>query len=148
MSVNKPGYVFDLPHGMAVRTQGGVTQIRKPNGVKLTYHNMRFWKGDLIFDGVNSTTKNWGVEKAYGGRLVENLVQSVARDVMAEIMLATDRVPVMSVHDELVWEVECGDPEMIGLVTAPLGSLARMAPKWAPGLPMTAELNVGVRYAK
>ena len=142
-AVTHPGYVFHLPHGMAVRTENKrgeirnrVTQIRKPNGVKLTYWGMRVEDGGLVFDGVNGVTKKWGTERTYGGRLVENLVQSVARDVMAEGMLACDRVPVMSVHDEVVWETEEGFiPKM-------------PVPSWASGLPVASKLSVGARYAK
>ena len=71
--------------------RAGCWKLRKPNGVKLAYHGMRVEDGGLVFDGVNSKTKKWGVERTYGGRLVENLVQSVARDVMAEGILAHAR---------------------------------------------------------
>jgi DNA polymerase len=135
-SVNHRGYVFHLPHGMAVRSDRKVCQIRKPNGVKLTYHGMRMGKDGLEFDGVNSVSKKWQTERTYGGRLVENLVQSVARDVMAENMLGNSGVPVASIHDEIVWEVEDGwVPHMV-------------APAWAEGLPVAHEVHSGRRYAK
>ena len=92
--------------------------------------------------GSTGATKNWGIEKAYGGRLVENLVQSVARDVMAEEMLAraaAGAVPVMTVHDEIVWEIPADQaPSRVTIAQ----------PKWAAGLPLAADLHVGVRYAK
>jgi DNA polymerase len=114
-----------------------VTQIRKPNGVKLTYHGMRIEAEGMVFDGVNGVTKKWGTERTYGGRLVENLVQSVARDVMATMMLSCAEVPVMTVHDEIVWEVPEGTRVM-----------ANSRPSWAPGLPVGSKLSVGRRYAK
>jgi DNA polymerase bacteriophage-type len=143
-SLAHKGYVIHMPHEMAVRTLKGVTQIKKPNGVKLTYHNMRTGEDGLVFDGVNSISKNWQTERTYGGRLVENITQSVARDVMAEAMLrywmpgmvSNKFVPVMSVHDEIVWEVEEGFAPKIG------------TPSWAEGLPVAFEVHFGRRYAK
>ncbi len=147
LSVAVPGNIVHMSHGMAVLTDPakGVTQIRKPNTVKLTYHGMRVEGGELVFDGVNSKTKNWGMEKAYGGRLVENIVQSVSRDVMAEGMLRgereLDQVPVMSVHDEVVWEAVMMDGGLFQQVM-------NAVPAWARGLPVASELAVGVRYSK
>jgi len=138
-SVRRHGAVIELDHGMAVRTLGGTTQVKKPNGVLLTYHNMRLAaESGLVFDGVNGVTKKWGTERTYGGRLVENLVQSIARDVMAEAMLKGP-VPVMTVHDEIVWEVEEGLPTQ---------QWTPGTPAWAVGLPVAAKLSTGRRYAK
>jgi|SoiMethySBSTD1v2_1073268.scaffolds.fasta_scaffold00799_46 DNA polymerase I - 3''-5'' exonuclease and polymerase domains len=151
-SVSRPGMIIPLPHGMAVLTRDvlgrRVTQIRKPNTVKLTYHNMRFEDGGLVFDGVNSYTKQWQTERTYGGRLVENIVQSIARDIMAEAMLRVQErfrlVPVMTVHDEIVWELtDDGKPG-----ASPLKLCAEEVPVWARGLPVASELKVGSRYGK
>jgi DNA polymerase len=139
-SVRYPGTVIGLTNGMAVRTGNGVTQIRKPNGVKLTYHNMRVENGGLVFDGVNSLTKKWGTERTYGGRLCENLTQSIARDVMAEQMLREPDGLVMTVHDEIVWET-----------TQASGDHRRYLPKapaWASDLPVDGKIVIGKRYAK
>ena len=140
-SVGAPGAVIDMSHGMAIRTQDGVTQIRKPSGVKLTYHNMRISPdGGLIFSGVNGKTKKWEeAQRTYGGRLVENITQSVARDVMAEGMLSHPDGLVMSVHDEIVWEL----PEhRQGMAWVHTGAA------WTATLPITSEEHRGNRYAK
>jgi DNA polymerase len=141
-SVRYPGTVIPIDIGrIMVRTRDGVTQIRKPNGVKLTYHNMRFekWGSGLVFDGVNSLTKKWGTERTYGGKLVENIVQSVARDVMAEAMLAAP-LPCLSVHDEILWEMPDGTDA--GLLQA----IVERAPAWASGLPIASEVKISRRY--
>jgi len=143
-SVQRHGAVIGLSHGMAVRTLGRTTQVKKPNGVPLTYHNMRLAaESGLVFDGVNGVTKKWGTERTYGGRLVENIVQSVARDVMAEAMLDRTAVPVMTVHDEIVWELP--ETEFSGWDRA---AFTPEAPAWAAGLPVAAKLSTGRRYAK
>ncbi len=123
---------------MAVRTQAGVTQIRKPNGVKLTYHNMRFEDGGLVFDGVDPISKRWGTIRTYGGKLVENIVQSVARDIMAEGMIASAVVPVMTIHDDVVWE----NWGMGGVFQDAMETV----PAWAKGLPLSSSLLMDRRY--
>jgi DNA polymerase len=144
-SVKRPDTVVHVGTNIMVRTQDGVTQIRKPNGVKLTYHRMRFekWGSGLVFDGVNSLTKKWGTERTYGGKLVENIVQSVARDVMAEAMLAAPNGMVMTVHDDMVWEVSqesatAGAEAMRQIIESP--------PAWASGLPIASEIKISRRY--
>jgi DNA polymerase bacteriophage-type len=139
-SVRYPGRVIGLTNNMAVRTENGVTQIRKPNGVKLTYHNMRIENGGLVFDGVNSLTKKWGTERTYGGRLVENLTQSIARDVMAEQMLRVPDGIVMCVHDEIVWETAQASGDHRRYLPK--------APAWASDLPVDGKVVIGRRYAK
>jgi DNA polymerase len=140
-----PPYSQAGGHGVAARVKGRVLELRKPNGVKLSYHNMRYESGGLVFDGVNGITKKWGTERTYGGRLVENLVQSVARDVMAEGILTADRLPVMTVHDEIVWEV----PEERSAWTADgLRNTVETVPVWAPGLPLASDVKILRRYGK
>jgi len=145
-AVSKPGTEVWATHGVAVRMQGGVLQLRKPNGVKLSYHGMRFEEGGLVFDGVDGITKRWGKQRTYGGRLVENLVQSVARDVMAEGILAANRqLPVMTVHDEIVWEVLEATADS---TAATLQSIVETVPLWASGLPLASDVKILRRYGK
>jgi DNA polymerase len=133
---------------MAVRTQGGVTQIRKPNSTKLTYHSMRLHDGSLVFSGVWKGKKWLDSLSTYGGHLTENIVQSVARDIMAEAMLRAEvmlsEVPVLTVHDQIDWEVQGADENM----PMSLHQCANVVPSWAKGLPIASELHVGVRYPK
>jgi DNA polymerase len=140
-SVRAPGKVITLGRIM-VRTENGVTQIRKPNSVKLTYHKMRMQSGGLVFDGLNSLSKKWGIERTYGGKLVENIVQSVARDVMAEALVASARLPVMTVHDDIVWEVPTGAV----MEAEGLRQVVEAPPAWASGLPIASEIKISRRY--
>jgi DNA polymerase len=41
----------------------------------------------LYYEGLDQTTKQWGIQQTYGGKLVENIVQAIARDVLADAML-------------------------------------------------------------
>ena len=72
---------------------------------EFTAMNIEFW-------GVNSTTRKWCLQSTYGGKLVENITQAVARDVMAESMLSLDESGyeiVLTVHDEIISEVDIND---------------------------------------
>jgi DNA polymerase len=105
-----------------------------------------FYKRGVDFLGLNSVTKQWGKQRLYGGLIVENIVQAVARDLMAEGMLrseAADYLPILSVHDEVVAEVEPG----YGSVEEYEKLLAAL-PAWAAGCPVTAEGWRGQRYRK
>lgn len=65
----------------------------------------------ITFLGENSVTRKWGIEKTYGGKLTENAVQAIARDIMAYAMMRLERAGypiVMSVHDEIIAEMLIG----------------------------------------
>lgn len=86
-------------------------------------------------------------EETYGGKLVENITQAVARDLLRDAMLRADEHPVydllLSVHDELICEAddEAGDLHEFEQL---MGEL----PDWAEGCPVAAEGWVGKRYRK
>ena len=94
--------------------------------------------------GVDSTTHQWRRQVSYGGLLVENIVQAISRDIMAEAMIRCEQqgYPViLSVHDELISEAETGTiDEYVSILT--------QIPTWAPGCPIAAEGWAGVRYRK
>lgn len=98
----------------------------------------------LTYMGVDSKTHQWRRQTSYGGLLVENIVQAISRDIMAEAMLRCEAggYPViLSVHDEIISEAQDGTlDEYIALMTE--------IPKWAGGCPIAAEGWVGVRYRK
>lgn len=92
--------------------------------------------------------KKWGLQYTYGGKLVENIVQAIARDILSNgIRLAHAdgfRIP-MHVHDEIITEVPIDDHEhnldrLKKLMTTPVA--------WAPGLPLGAAGWEGFWYRK
>ncbi len=96
--------------------------------------------------GINSRTKKWEEQYPYGGLLVENIVQGIARDVMTEAMIRVENAGfpvVLTVHDEVVCEVPKGDKSL-----EEFNQLMTIVPKWAKGCPIAAEAWVGDRYKK
>jgi DNA polymerase len=86
---------------------------------------------------MNQTTKTWETVETYGGKLVENIVQAIARDCLAESMLSLDAAGyriVMHVHDEVVIETDGSKgslKDVIAIMSRPIS--------WAKGLPLKAD---------
>jgi DNA polymerase len=95
---------------------------------------------------VHSKSHQWWEQDMYGGIWTENVVQAIARDIMAEAKLrarAAGYPTILTVHDELVAEVPAG----FGDVKEFEGILTQL-PAWAMGLPIAAEGWRGHRYRK
>ena len=86
--------------------------------------------------------------KFHGAKLVENLVQATARDVLADMVLRIEAagVPVvMHVHDEIIAEVPADEAE------AALATITRemsTPPAWMPELPVACEARIAEVYGK
>lgn len=83
----------------------------------------------------------------YGGKLTENIVQAIARDLLVNSMLiiAEAGVPIIfHVHDEVVTEVDEHDSKSFGIVHEAM----EIIPSWAQGLPLEAETQVSRRFTK
>lgn len=106
-----------------------------------------FETDQLVFSGENTYTRRWERCSTYSGKLVENLVQAICRDILAEGMLRVARAGydlVLTVHDEIVAEV---DPSFGS--TAEFERLMAQVPTWAPGFPVACSGGWrGVRYRK
>lgn len=104
-------------------------------------------KDTLTFMGVNPFNHQWQRQHTYGGSLVENIVQAVARDLMAEAMWRCEQsgiyVPVLSVHDELIAEALEGTGDVKAFE-----QLMAACPDWADGLPVECEGFSAFRYRK
>ena len=125
--------------------------IRLPSGRKLYYANpslgVNQWGAPSIEHmGMDQTTKKWKRIETYGGKLVENVVQAIARDCLAEAIERLESLGyavVFHVHDEVI--IECSadyaDLERVErIMSQPL--------PWAPDLPLGADGWVGSFYKK
>lgn len=102
----------------------------------------------LFYEHLNSVTKKWELTATYGGKLVENIVQSYARRILAYAMLRADAAGFdifMHVHDEpAVLVAEGADQAVVDYFC----NLICELPTWAEGLPLAASGWIGPRYKK
>lgn len=116
------------------------TPFKNPDGTPVLKPVITFW-------GVDPYTKKWSIQTTYGGKLVENITQATARDLMALAMVRADDEGtyevLLSVHDELICEVDKdkGDVKSFEKMMA-------QTPGWAKGCPVDAEGWRGERYRK
>jgi DNA polymerase len=101
----------------------------------------------LSYSGTNSYTRKWERIGTYGGKLTENIVQALCRDLMADAMVrANAEFPiVLTVHDEIVAEVPESRPAD---TLSKFEALMARPPAWADGFPIAAEGWRGKRYRK
>ena len=124
-----------------IECKSGILFITLPSGRKLSYVKPRmavnrFGRDGLTYEGI-SENKKWSRIETYGPKLVENIVQGTARDLLAEAMLRVEKKGypiVMHCHDEIIAEV----PEGIGSVDEMCEVMA-VQPEWAEGLPLRAD---------
>lgn len=122
-----------------------------PSGRKLYYNSPQIgenkWGGPSIsYMGMDQTTKKWKRIETYGGKLVENCVQAVARDCLAQAIenLEKEGLPVVfHIHDEVVTDCRADTATLDDVVNI----MSRPIP-WAPGLPLNADGWVGGFFKK
>ena len=128
----------------------GALVIALPSGRELIYPSPRV--GENRFGGESITfmglglNRKWGRIETYGGKLVENIVQATARDVLAHSMATLEAAgypTVMHVHDEVITEVPYGHGSVEELC-----ALMSQGPKWSKGLPLAAEGFESTYYKK
>lgn len=141
-ALDNPRNAYEPRTGLTFRCVDGALLVGLPSGRYLRYPEARTFeeqigrrtKLTIEYKGANQTTHKWEAQRTYGGKLTENIVQAIARDILGGVLLKADRqgIPVVfHVHDEIVVEVPEGHP--IESVTALFGT----PPSWAPGLPLT-----------
>ena len=104
--------------------------------------------GKLTYMGTDPFSRKWVRLHTYGGKLVENATQSVARDVLAFHMPHVESVGfevILTVHDELVCEAPDNDPYY---TAEELSSIIAHPVTWAKGLPLAAAGYESKRYRK
>lgn len=140
-----------LPRVVFTYTDGNLLIIL-PSDRRLSYFAAGLHPGErgskIVYKGVNQQTRGWGDQDTYGGKLVENIAQAIARDVLAEALQRVWKAYpsiVLHVHDEIVVEVMKAD-EISAL--AEIKELMSVSPKWAPDLKLPAAAFASDFYKK
>ncbi len=156
-AIENPGKIFSINHTKWF-IRGRFLYCQLPSGRRLAYcdpeiiHIKNKWgdkKPTIYHWGADAVTKKWTKQKTWGGTLTENVVQAIARDLMAAAMLRIEATGmweiILSVHDELLGERDAKD---FGSSNEEFCQLMAALPDWAEGMPVAVEGWSGKRYRK
>tara|TARA_Y100000289_G_C3875860_1_gene126038 strand:- start:389 stop:739 length:351 start_codon:yes stop_codon:yes gene_type:complete len=114
-----------------------------PNEMSLNYPELQYIGGEFLY----STSK--GKIRTYGPRLVENIIQALARIVITDQMLEIQAMPqcdvVMQVHDEII---AIGSEVNADVTMDRILQIMKTAPSWCQDLPLDAEGGYSQLYDK
>ena len=158
-AIRKPGVT--IPQGrLKWRVHGRFLHCRLPSGRLLSYMDPKLAYVDMPWStpekpakgwqiqywGIDTFTRQWKRTSTYGGKICENIVQALCRDLMAAAMFRAENAGysiILTVHDEIVAEVL----KMFGSVEE-FNRILSVNPQWADGFPIVAEGWRGLRYRK
>ncbi|ELU3699720.1 DNA polymerase [Salmonella enterica] len=132
---------------LKIRRDGAWLRIQLPSGRALCYPSPSIEKGNITYQGINSYSRKWQRLKTYGGKLVENVTQAAARDVLAGNMPLIEDAGysiVLTVHDEVI----CEAPDTDDFNDKALSALLSTNPEWAPDIPLNAGGFEAYHYRK
>ena len=148
----KTGGTVKIKQGSLVfKRKRGALFIELPSGRHLVYikpeiGENRFGGESILYQGMEQGSRKWGRLETYGGKLVENIVQAIARDCLAAAMLRLKEAGykiIMHIHDEVVMEV----PDGKGSLAEVTEIMSKNEP-WETGLIKTADGFEGQYYMK
>ncbi|RUT66819.1 hypothetical protein CKG00_10795 [Morganella morganii] len=145
-AIASPGTTFPC-HRLKVRRDKAWLRIVLPSGRAVCYPSPRVDNGQISYMGVNPYSRKWQRLKTYGGKLVENVTQAAARDVLAGNMPVIENhgyAIVLTVHDEVLTEA----PDSTDFSHEQLSALLATNPPWAPDLPLSAGGFEAYHYRK
>lgn len=155
IALNNPGKtVFFGNRLLSFKFTSGTLALKLPSDRSLFYPGAAYdARGGIYYHGLDSGptggNKKWGKLQLYGGKIVENIVQAVARDILVEAMLRIDKelklLLPLHVHDEAVCEVD----KNIALKTEKkVIKIMATAPPWLPGIPLKVKSFISDYYRK
>jgi len=117
--------------------------VRLPSGLLLRYDDLRFDQTDKGTEFHYKTRR--GRTRIYGGKVIENVCQAIARCIIGEQMLliAKKHHVVLTVHDSIVC---CVPDEDVAQAQIDVEKSMRWVPDWADGLPIDCEAGIGKSY--
>ena len=124
---------------LVISYEKGILFIELPSKRRLAYPKAkigmnRFGGESVVYEGIVVGNK-WDKIESYGGKFVENIVQAIARDILAEAMMRLEKKGfniVMHIHDEVVIESDSSSIEEVNEIMS-------VVPEWADGLILDAD---------
>jgi DNA polymerase I-like protein with 3'-5' exonuclease and polymerase domains len=135
----KQPYYLDARNALLVTPKG----IRLPNGLYIYYPGLTWDISESKSKYIYKSRR--GMISIWGGSVVENVIQALARIIVGEQMLEINKKyrPVLTVHDAVVCVVpETEVDEALSFITTTMSS----PPLWATGLPVACEAHHGASY--
>ena len=154
-------YRIDDVSSIIFRYESGAMTIELPSGRKLFYPSARMGKRtiegvngsfeveDISYMGQDQTSGKWVKLNTYGGKLTENVVQAIARDLLANAIFKVFDLGfniVLHVHDEIAAEIpkDGNEEKTLQIMSDAMCS----APSWAKGIPLRAAGYITDYYKK
>lgn len=146
-AIGNPDSIYEVADGRIMfKLEGDWLYMRLPSGRRLAYYRPKLdGEGKPTYMGIDTYTRRWMRCKTYGGKLCENAVQAIARDLLLHAMFKLDDAGleiVGTVHDEAILEVD--DGSVYQTVTEIMCDI----PDWAEGLPVGVDGFIDTRYRK
>ena len=152
ITFHKPGTAANGK--LKVSYKWGLLAIQLPSGRSLYYvrpkmdvEETKFGKHSVItYEGVDQTNKQWCTLHTWGGKLVENCTQAIARDILCnalDTLYKHGMHVVMHVHDEVICEEPTGKYK-----ASDIDKLMAEMPAWCEGIPLTAKGFTSQFYMK
>lgn len=154
-------YEIDALASVTFRYESGAMTIELPSGRKLFYPSARlgnrtiqgvngdFDVQDISYFGQDQTTGKWVKLHTYGGKLTENIIQAISRDLLANAIFKVFDLGydiVLHVHDEIAAEIPKDRKEEI--VLQQMIDAMCTAPEWAANIPLRAAGYITDYYKK
>ena len=139
------GYNSPLGRDGVLTVEANNTAVRLPSRLLMRYEGITAEQGEKGVQFAYKTRR--GYINIYGGKVIENVCQGIARCIMAEQMLKISskyRV-LLTVHDSVVCCVPNADVDKAALYVS---DCMKWSPEWAKGLPVRGDVEVGKNYGE
>ena len=129
--------IVKIQHDISFSYEHHILFVQLPSGRKLSYYDARLenieGKETITYAGTNQISKKWSRISTYGGKLVENIIQAIARDCLAVTMIRLEDKGynvVFHIHDEVIIDAPKEDKDALKTVL----DIFSEPISWAPGL--------------
>tara|TARA_R110001606_G_scaffold113600_2_gene240784 strand:- start:1184 stop:3016 length:1833 start_codon:yes stop_codon:yes gene_type:complete len=138
-------FTYGVNDSVVCKSSRGTAGIKLPSGLWMKYADLQFEQGERGPEFSYRTRR--GRTRIYGGKVVENVCQAIARCIMGEQMLAIARKYkiALTVHDSVVC---CVKESEVDEAREYIESCMNKTPAWADGLPIACESGTGKSYGE